>query len=119
MFPKGYYAPLAGFVEAGETPEHAVGREVLEETGQVVRQATYVAAQPWPFPGALMLGFIAHVADDQPILLSDEIEATVWADRAEIREAMGMPGVGTLLLPPPGVNGRVLIEHWIADSDYQ
>lgn len=119
MFPKGYYAPLAGFVEAGETPEHAVGREVLEETGQVVRQATYVSAQPWPFPGSLMLGFIADVAPDQPILLSEEIEGTVWANRAEIREAMETPGVGALLLPPPGVIGRLLIEHWIANIDHQ
>lgn len=40
----------------------------------------HVAAQPWPFPGALMLGFIAEVAADQPILLSDEIEDTVWSN---------------------------------------
>ncbi|MDQ2987519.1 MAG: NAD(+) diphosphatase [Pseudomonadota bacterium] len=119
MFPKGYYAPLAGFVEAGETPEHAVAREVFEETGQLVRQSHYVAAQPWPFPGALMLGFIAHVEVDQPILLSDELEGTVWADRAQIREAIATPGVGALLLPPPGVIGRQLIDHWMADIDHQ
>lgn len=115
-FPNGYYAPIAGFVEAGETPEHAVSREVFEETGQVVQQTTYVASQPWPFPSSLMLGFIAQVAADQPIVLSDEIEETIWVDRAEASDAVGKPGSGRLSLPPPGVIGRLLIEHWLRDS---
>lgn len=115
-FPKGYYAPIAGFVEAGETPEHAVSREVFEETGQLVQQTAYVASQPWPFPGSLMLGFIAHVAADQPIVLSDEIEETIWVDRTELGDAIGSPGNARLLLPPPGVIGRSLIEHWLRDD---
>lgn len=114
MFPKGYYAPLAGFVEAGETPEHAVGREVLEETGQVVGQATYVAAQPWPYPGSLMLGFIAEVGADRPIILSDEIEEAIWVEQEDVSTAIVHRGAGPLLLPPPGVIGRTLIEHWLA-----
>jgi NAD+ diphosphatase len=112
-FPKGYYAPLAGFVEAGETPEHAVTREVFEETSQVVQTTTYVAAQAWPFPNALMLGFIAQVAPGQPVLPCEEIEETIWVDRAEVSDAIGKPGTGPLLLPPPGVIGRTLIEHWL------
>jgi NADH pyrophosphatase NudC (nudix superfamily) len=116
MFPKGYYAPIAGFVEAGETPEHAVSREVFEETRQVVQKATYVAAQPWPFPSSLMLGFIAHVAPDQPILKSDEIEETIWVDRSKVSDAIGKPGTGPLMLPPPGVIGRMLIEHWLTNE---
>jgi NAD+ diphosphatase len=116
MFPKGYYAPLAGFVEAGETPEQAVAREVFEETGQMVQSSAYVAAQPWPFPGSLMLGFMAEVAPDQPILLSDEIEKTKWADREEVNDAIGKGHTGPLLLPPSGVIGRTLIDHWLAKA---
>jgi NAD+ diphosphatase len=116
MFPKAYFAPIAGFVEAGETPEHAVGREVFEEVRQVVQKTTYVTAQAWPFPSSLMLGFIAHVAADQPILMSDEIEETIWVDRAEVSDAIAKPGAGPLLLPPPGVIGRMLIEHWLTDE---
>jgi NAD+ diphosphatase len=100
-------------VEAGETPERAVSREVFEETGLAVENPTYVAAQPWPFPSSLMLGFIAHVAPDQPILISDEIEEAIWVGRAELSDAIGKPGTGPLLLPPPGVIGRMLIEHWL------
>jgi NAD+ diphosphatase len=112
-FPKAYYAPIAGFVEAGETPERAVSREVFEEVGQVVQTSTYVAAQPWPYPSSLMLGFIAHVAPDQPVLMSDEIEEAIWVDRVAVSEAIEKPGSGSLLLPPPGVIGCMLIEHWL------
>jgi NAD+ diphosphatase len=114
MFPKGHYAPLAGFVEAGETPEHAVAREVFEETGQVVLKATYVAAQPWPFPASLMLGFIAQATAEAPLLLSDEIQEAIWVDRTEVSDAIAKAGAGPLLLPPPGVIGRLLVEHWLA-----
>ena len=113
-FPKAYYAPIAGFVEAGETPERAVSREVFEEIGQVVQTTTYIAAQPWPYPSSLMLGFIAHVAPDQPIHLSGEIEDAIWVDLATVSQAIEEPGSVPLLLPPPGVIGRMLIEHWLA-----
>jgi NAD+ diphosphatase len=86
---------------------------VFEEIGQVVHKTSYVAAQPWPFPGSLMLGFIAHVAPSQPILRSDEIEATIWLDRADVRDAIAKPGSGPVLLPPAGVIGRTLLEHWL------
>ena len=50
---------LAGYVEAGETLEHAVVREVFEEVGVRVGDVRYVASQPWPFPSSLMLAFTA------------------------------------------------------------
>lgn len=113
-FPKGYYAPLAGFVEAGETPEQAVAREVCEEVGLTVASCAYAAAQPWPFPGALMLGFIARLAPGQPIRTSGEIEKAIWVGRAQARDALA--GGGALLLPPPGVIGRALIERWLSEA---
>ena len=56
----GRYSTLAGFVESGESLEHAVRREVLEETGVVVGGVSYRGSQPWPFPASLMLGFRAE-----------------------------------------------------------
>jgi NADH pyrophosphatase NudC (nudix superfamily) len=53
------WSVIAGFVEPGESLEQTVAREVLEETGVRVRSCRYVASQPWPFPGSLMLGFLA------------------------------------------------------------
>ncbi len=65
------YSTLAGFVEAGETLEEAVAREVQEETGITVREITYFGSQPWPFPHSLMIGFTANYADGE-IGVNDE-----------------------------------------------
>ena len=52
------YSALAGFIEPGEDIEHAVRREVLEETNIKVGEVKYHSSQPWPFPHSLMLGCI-------------------------------------------------------------
>jgi len=56
------FSVVAGFVEAGETLEDAVRREVMEETSVSVRNIRYFGSQPWPFPHSLMLGFTAEYA---------------------------------------------------------
>ncbi|PKF51093.1 NAD(+) diphosphatase [Enterovibrio nigricans] len=58
----GMYTVLAGFVEAGETLEACVAREVKEETGLDVTNIRYFDSQPWAFPSNLMMGFIADYA---------------------------------------------------------
>lgn len=55
----GMYATLAGFVEAGESLESTVRREVKEEVGLDVGELQYFKSQPWPFPQQLMIGFFA------------------------------------------------------------
>ena len=65
-WPARRYSVIAGFVEPGESLEQTVVREVFEETGVRVRSCRYLASQPWPFPGALMLGFIADAEADEP-----------------------------------------------------
>lgn len=101
-------------MEAGETPEHAVTREVVEELGLAARKTQYITARPGPFSYALMLGYITHVADCQVPCLSDELEEAIWFDRFEVSAAIRSSGNGAPLLPPPGVTGRALIEHWLA-----
>ncbi|WP_166422678.1 NAD(+) diphosphatase [Paraglaciecola sp. 20A4] len=56
---RNMFSTLAGFVESGETLEHAVHREVFEEVGVAVKNLRYVSSQPWPFPHSLMVGFLA------------------------------------------------------------
>ena len=51
---------VAGFVEAGESVEQAVRREIMEETGITVKNIRYLSSQPWPFPNSLMLAFEAE-----------------------------------------------------------
>jgi NAD+ diphosphatase len=85
-WPEGRYSTLAGFVEPGESAELAVAREVAEETGVTVHDIRYVASQPWPFPGSLMLGFTALADPDQPLVLDPvEIDDARWFSRVEIR----------------------------------
>ena len=59
IWPKGMLSVLAGFVEPGETLEHAVAREVYEEAGVITKNVSYQHSQPWPFPASLMVGFRA------------------------------------------------------------
>ncbi|WP_242007446.1 NAD(+) diphosphatase [Luteimonas cucumeris] len=113
-WPSRRYSTLAGFVEPGESLEQTVVREVLEESGVRIRSSRYLASQPWPFPGSLMLGFIADAEPDEP-RASDELEDVRWFTHAEIGAAMSdAPTDDGLLLSPSISISRWLIEHWHA-----
>lgn len=73
-FPPGLYSTLAGFVDAGESAEQAVHREIHEETRLQVRNLRYFASQPWPFPHSLMLGYQAEYAGGDIVCAPAEIE---------------------------------------------
>ncbi len=73
-FPPGFYSVLAGFVDAGESAEEAVHREIFEETALRVRDLRYFASQPWPFPHSLMLGYQAAYAGGEIVCAPGEIE---------------------------------------------
>jgi len=85
------YACLAGFMEAGETVEHAVEREVMEETGLKVKNIRYYGSQSWPFPAQLMLAFTAEYESGEIKLQADEISSAKWFDRND-SPAMPLPG---------------------------
>ena len=74
-FVSGVYSALAGFVEAGESLEECVHREVREEVGIDIRNLRYFSSQSWPFPHSLMLAFVADHAGGElqpnPAELSD------------------------------------------------
>ena len=72
-FNRPMYSLLAGFVEAGETLEQAVAREVLEEVGVQLKNIRYFGSQAWPFPSNLMLGFTAEWASGDLVLQEEEI----------------------------------------------
>jgi len=58
--PAKRYSVLAGFVEPGESLEHTIEREIMEEAGIGVEEVRYFGSQSWPFPCSLMLGFTAR-----------------------------------------------------------
>ncbi|WP_296644406.1 NAD(+) diphosphatase [Roseinatronobacter sp.] len=111
-WPEGMYSALAGFVEPGETPEAAVAREVLEETGITISNARYLGAQPWPFPNSLMLGYLAQARDNR-ITLDDELDDALWISREELLAVMA--GERTHPSPArPGSIAHAMIRHWLA-----
>ena len=73
-----FFSLIAGFVEAGESSEQAVAREVKEETGLDVTNIRYQTSQPWPFPHQLMLGYFADYAGGDLVLQEDEIAEADW-----------------------------------------
>lgn len=77
-FPAGRYSVIAGFVEAGETLEECVRREVAEETGVQITNICYFGNQPWPFPNSLMIGFTADYAEGEIAFDGDEIADAQW-----------------------------------------
>ena len=111
-WPEGRYSTIAGFVEAGESLEDAVRREVYEETNIRVGKVRYHSSQPWPFPSSLMLGFVAEadVEDPQEIRMNDgELEDAQWFTRKELRS--GFPK-----LPFRISIARRLVDGWL-DGD--
>ncbi|MGJ8679573.1 NAD(+) diphosphatase [Paraglaciecola sp.] len=71
---------LAGFVESGETLEQAVHREVMEEVGVKIKNLRYISSQPWPFPHALMMGYLADYDSGDIKVDGKEILRADWFD---------------------------------------
>lgn len=113
-FPPRQFSALAGFVEPGETIEEAVAREIHEEAGVRVRDVSYVASQPWPFPSQLMIGCHAIADDDALTVDETELDDARWFTRDEVREALasGRDG-GAFIAPPPFAIAHTLMTWWI------
>lgn len=76
--PTGRFSPLAGFLEAGETVEEAVHREVFEEVGLTVGNIQYFGSQSWPFPHSLMIAFTAEYVTGEIVVDQTEIAEARW-----------------------------------------
>lgn len=87
------YGLIAGFVEVGESLEHAVIREVAEEVNISLSDIRYVSSQPWPFPSNLMLGFRATYAGGELIIQEDELS---HADFFDLTDLPKIPSKGSI-----------------------
>ena len=76
--PARFFTALAGFVEAGESVEDAVHREVHEEVGLKVRDLRYFGSQPWPFPHSLMIAYTAEFESGDITVDTSEIAEARW-----------------------------------------
>lgn len=117
-WPPRLFSILAGFVEAGESFESCVVREIAEEIGLSVTDVTYLGSQPWPFPRSLMVGFHALADPEQEFAFRDgEIAEAAWFTRAEVCAALeagdwSSDSTSKLLLPGSISIAREIIESW-------
>ena len=114
-WPPPFHSALAGFVEAGETLEEAVRREIREEVGIDADTVEYVSSQPWPFPASLMIGCRAQARSTEIRVDGLEIEAAAWFTRAQAKAALAAP-TEELALPPPLAIAHHLIRDWIENG---
>jgi NAD+ diphosphatase len=100
------FTALAGFLEAGESVEEAVHREVFEEVGLRVHNLQYFASQSWPFPHSLMLAFTADYLDGEIKVDATEIAEARWFGPGDQwPERIAHLSVSTMLIDahrPPG-----------------
>lgn len=105
----GRVSILAGFIEAGESAEQAVHREIHEEAQLRVCGLHYLGSQPWPMPRSLMFSYVAR-SEDPGHVDGDELAWGGWYCRDEVRAGVRE---GKLLLPAGSSVGHRIIFDWL------
>jgi NAD+ diphosphatase len=113
QFPPGMYSCLAGFVEAAETIEDAVRREILEESGIRCTDVNYYMTQPWPYPSSLMIGCTARATSEDIVVDRTELEDARWFDRDEARLMIMRKHPDGLAGPHPFAIAHHLVGRWV------
>jgi len=112
-FLPGMYSCLAGFVEAAETIEDAVRREVFEESGIRCTDVSYYMTQPWPYPSSLMIGCAARALNEDIVVDRTELEDARWFDRDEARLMIARQHPDGLAGPHPFAIAHHLLGRWV------
>lgn len=99
------HALVAGFVETGESLEQCAAREVREETALEIKDIRYVGSQSWPFPGQLMVGFVAEYASGAIRLADGELTSAGWFTRDDHPPLPSQPSLS-----------RRIIDMWLNHS---
>ncbi len=113
QFMPGMYSCLAGFVEAAETIEDAVRREIFEESGIRCTDVNYYMTQPWPYPSSLMIGCTARATNEDIVVDRTELEDARWFDRDEARLMITRKHPDGLAGPHPFAIAHHLLGRWV------
>ena len=105
-WPVNRFSAVAGYLEAGESAEHALHREVFEEVGVEIDNIRYIGSQSWPYPGQLMLGFIANAVTDKITVDGIEIAEARWFRYDQL------PGTTA----PIGIIAGRLVQQYVAEA---
>lgn len=115
-YAENMYSTLAGFIEHGEDIEHAVRREVMEETGIKVGEVRYHSSQPWPFPHSLMLGCFAIAKTSELDIDPVEIAEARWFSRSEALAMLDGRHPEGLAAPGPHAIAHILIRAFVDEE---
>lgn len=107
-FRGNFYGLVAGFLEAGESLEQCVRREVMEETGLTIKNLRYFGSQTWPYPSGVMVGFTADYDSGTIKIQEDELSAGAFFHRDHLPE-----------LPQKMSIARRLIDDWLKGGEKQ
>ena len=126
-FKNNMYSLIAGFVEAGESLEGAVTREIKEELDIDVHNICYVRSQSWPFPNSLMVGFTARYKSGVLRPDGNEIADARWFSRETINQSIAgkaaqnsEAGENSFVpdLPGRGSISRYIIDKWVEEKSF-
>lgn len=96
---------VSGYIKPGEDAETTAVREIMEETGQTVKELRLVCTGWFPKKQMLMIGFFARV-DEAPLRLSPEVDSAAWHPADSI-----LP----LLSPNPASTSRMLATRFLQE----
>jgi NAD+ diphosphatase len=113
QFMPGMWSCLAGFVEAAETIEDAVRREIFEESGIHCTDVTYYMTQPWPYPSSLMIGCAARATSDEIVVDKAELEDARWFSRDEVTLMHSRTHPDGMFAAHPFAIAHHLIGRWV------
>jgi NAD+ diphosphatase len=114
-YPERIIAPLAGFMEPGESIEDAINREVREEVGISCTDIEFWGNQPWPFPSSLMLGCFATAVTDQINLNHVEMAFADWFTRSQL-EKIFYDTAGNMAFPDSISISYHMMRAWMMDD---
>ncbi len=83
-WPKNWYALVTGFLEAGETPEEGIVREVEEEIGLVPTEVNYIGIYPFHRMNQLLI--IYHVKVDENATVKLQLDELADYKKVPIEE---------------------------------
>ncbi len=78
QYGRPFFILVAGYVNRGEQLEHAVGREIKEETGMTVSHIKFNRTSFFEPSNTLMCNFTAFVKDASELSPNREIDSYQW-----------------------------------------
>ena len=86
QYGRPFFILVAGYVNRTESLEHAVIREIKEETGMTVASIKFNRTRFFEPSNTLMCNFTAFVEDDSELSVNNEVDSYCWFSKDEARE---------------------------------